>query len=87
MVPFTFTPIRVAAPRSSDTASMAWPAFVLLIKVVSPIMITIQETIVTRVSPVTVMAPSANFRAGIVTTEVKDFVSAPNKRRATFCNK
>ena len=50
-------------------------------------MITIQETIVTRVSPVTVMAPSANFRAGIVTTEVKDFVSAPNKRRATFCNK
>ena len=50
-------------------------------------MMTIQERIVTVVSPVIVMAPSASLIAGNVTTDVKDFVSAPNKRRATFCNK
>ena len=87
MVPFTLIPIRVAAPLSSETASMACPALDLLMKAVSPIMITIQERMVTMVSPVMVISPPASLMAGRVTTEVKDLVSAPKIRRATFCSR
>ena len=52
IVLFTSIPIRVAAPLSSETASIACPAFVFLIKSIRATMITIQEIMVTIVSPV-----------------------------------
>ena len=70
MVRFTSIPISVAAPLSSDTASIACPTFVLLIKEVSATIIAIQEMIVTIVTLEMVKAPSASFRFGNVTTEV-----------------
>ena len=51
MVPFTLIPISVAAPLSSDTASMACPMRVLLINAVRAIMITTQVAMVTSVTP------------------------------------
>ena len=87
MVPFTLIPIRVAAPLSSETANMAWPDLDLLMKVVKPSMMMIQVRMVTMVSPVMVICPSASLMAGMVTTDVNDFVSAPNISRATFCSR
>ena len=84
MVPFTLIPISCAAPLSSETASMACPAFVFLINRVSPAMITIQETMVTMVSPEMVRLPPARTRAGTGTTDEKDFVFAPKTRSARF---
>ena len=69
MVPFTLIPIRVAAPLSSDTASIACPALERFINITSPAMIIIHVIIVTIVSPVTVSCPSARRRAGRVTTD------------------
>ena len=70
MVLFTLIPISVAAPRSSDTASMAWPMRVLLIKAVRAAMITIQTIIVTMVSPDMESLPPASLIPGTVTTDV-----------------
>ena len=87
IVLFTSIPIRVAAPLSSDTASIACPIFVLLMKVVRAIMITIQETIVTMVTPEIDSCPSASFKAGTSTTEVNCLELDPKIRRATFCSR
>lgn len=70
IVLFTLIPIRVAAPVSSDTANMAWPILVLLIKAVSPTMITIQVMIVTMVTAEMVSLPSASFKFGRLIIEV-----------------
>ena len=59
IVPLTFTPISCAASLSSDTASIACPAFVFLIKIIRPIMITIHARTATTVTPV--MVTSANL--------------------------
>ena len=87
MVPFTLTPISVAAPLSSETASMARPAFVYFINDVRAIMMTMQAKMVTMVSPEMVSAPSASLSGAIFTTEVKALVSAPKISIARFCSR
>ena len=77
MVALTLTPMSWAAPLSSDTASMARPDLEYFIKVISPAMMIRQATTVTMVSPEITSLPSISFRAGMVTTEVKDLVFAP----------
>ena len=42
---------------------------------------------VIRVSPVITSWPPARWRAGIPTTEVKDFVLDPQIRSARFCSR
>ncbi len=84
MVLFTLIPISWAAPLSSETASIACPALVLLIKRVSVVIIIMQEIMVTIVSPEIMICSSASFSAGMVTTEVNAFVFAPKIRRAIF---
>ena len=49
-------------PLSSETASMACPALVLFTKRVKPIMMTIQDKMVTMVSPLMVICPPARER-------------------------
>ena len=84
MVLLTSTPMRVAAPLSSETASIACPAFVLLMKVTSPPTMIRQHRIVTMVSPEIVSAPPASLTGLIGTKEVKLFGFAPNRSSATF---
>jgi branched-chain amino acid transport system substrate-binding protein len=74
----------MSAPLSSETANIACPALVRLINAIRHTMITIQERMVAMVSPVIFNWPSASFNAGIFTTEVNDFVSAPKISSATF---
>ena len=50
MVALTLTPISWAAPRSSDTACMAWPADVWLTNQISATMMMTQAMMVTTVS-------------------------------------
>ena len=73
-----------AAPLSSETASIACPAFDFLINNVRTTMMMIHEMIVAIVSPAMVSLPPANTNAGIGTTDEKDFVLAPKTRSATF---
>ena len=87
IVPFTLMPIRVAAPLSSETASIAWPIFVLLINVVRASMIITQVIIVTIVTPEMDSLPPASLSAGRVTTEVNCLALEPNINRATFCSR
>ena len=87
MVLFTLIPMRVAAPRSSDTASIACPTLVLLINAVRPAMMTIHTTMVTTVSPETDSRPPASLRPGMVTTEVNWRALDPNMRSARFCSR
>ena len=84
IVLFTLIPINWAAPLSSDTASIACPVFVLLIKSISPAMIRIPPIMVTMVTPVITIEPPASFRDGRLITLLNDLVSAPQIRRATF---
>ena len=87
MVPFTLIPISCAAPLSSETASIACPALVLFTKRVKPIMMTIQDKMVTIVSPLMVICPPARERLGTLTTEVNALVFAPKISNAIFCRK
>ena len=87
MVPSTLIPISCAAPLSSDTANIACPALVLLIKSIRPAIMIRQVTIVTMVSPVILICPSASFTAGTDTTEVNALAFAPKIKRATFCSR
>ena len=80
-------PINCAAPLSSETASIACPALDFLINNVSPIIITIQQAIVTIASPVTVRAPPASANAGTGTMDANEIVFAPKIRSAIFCNR
>ncbi len=84
IVPFTLIPMSCAAPLSSETASMACPAFVFLIKSVNPVIIIMQAAIVTIVSPEIISCPSASETVGIVTTDLKDFGLALKIKRAIF---
>ena len=72
IVALTLTPISWAAPRSSDTANMAWPAGVLLTNQISTTMMTMQAMMVTTVSAEMVSCPP-NRLMGLSpeTTEVK----------------
>ncbi len=84
MVRFTSIPIKVAAPLSSETASMACPILVLLINVVSTTMITIQEIMVTMVTLEMESFPSASFKAGSFTTDSNCLEFDPKIKSATF---
>ena len=87
IVALTLTPMSCAASLSSDTASIACPAFVFLMNIISAIIITTHASTVTMVVPEMVNAPSASFKEGRDTTELNDFVSAPNSSNAAFCRK
>jgi len=55
--------------------------------IISAIIITTHASTVTMVVPEMVNAPSASFKEGKDTTELNDFVSAPNSSNAAFCRK
>ena len=84
MVLFTLMPISAAAPLSSDAASIACPCFVLFINSCKTMRITILTTIVTIVTPWILSCPSKSVIPSHLTTEVKDLMSAPKIKRATF---
>jgi hypothetical protein len=71
MVRLMLMPMSWAAPRSSDTARMALPIFVLDVKIVSAVMMMTAAMMVTIASPVTVSRPAASWMGFSATTEVK----------------
>ena len=84
MVPLTLIPISVAAPLSSETASIAWPIFVLLMKEVSATITTTQVRMVIMVTAEIESAPPASFKVGRFTTEVNCLVLEPKISSARF---
>ena len=90
MVALTFTPISWAAPRSSLTASMAWPGTVLLTNSVSAAMMMTQAMMVTMVSAEMTSCPSnraSGSRPAAVTMEVKLLGSDFHSSCATCCSR
>ena len=87
MVVLTLIPIRPAAALSSETARIAVPIFVLLVKSVRQIMIRMQARIVTIVTPETISCPSKSFKVQLPVTEEKVFGLEPQISRAAFCRK
>ena len=85
MVPFTLIPISSAAPRSSDTARMALPAFVLLINRVRATMIAVVTTRVTMVMPEMFTDPTCTESRLI--TDLKGIGVDEKISRATLCRK
>ena len=81
----TFTPISSAAPLSSDTALMARPALVLLIKSVSRIMEMVVTIRVTIVSPETCTPPI--LMEGTLIIDAKGIGVALKIRSARFCKR
>ncbi len=85
MVPLTEMPIRDAASRSWEQASMACPGLVLLIKVCSAATRITLTTMETMVVPGIIKGPTGIVWKG--TTEVNILVSDPKTSRAAFCRK
>ena len=87
MVRFTLMPISCAAPRSSETARMAFPIFVRLTNTVSRIMITTVSAMVTSVLPEITSSPPKRRRLKEGMMEEKMTGFAPQISRARFCRR
>ena len=85
MVRLTLMPISSAAPLSSETARMALPMRVLLMKSVRQIIIRAVTTSVMRVMPSMYTPPSS--MVGSLKMVGKAFCSEPKISRARFCSR
>ena len=85
MVWLTLMPMSSAAPLSSDTARMALPMRVLLMKSVSPTMMAAVTTRVMRVMP-SIYTPAASM-VGSLMMVGNAFCSEPKIKSARFCRK
>ena len=87
IVVLTLMPISWAAPLSSDTARMAVPILVLVVKRVRPTMMMMHAATVTTVVIVMDSSPPNSLNVWLPTTEVKVLGFAPQILRAAFCRK
>lgn len=84
IVRFTFMPMSCAAPLSSEQARMALPILLLLVKSVSPTMMTTHMAMVSSEMPLIVRPPSETEPP---TMGVYDLGLAPQSSCAAFCRK